>query len=225
MWCSLQHQQLDAARREPQVPFVPVHVKTFSGAHSVLHPVAAASKRPASHAAPPPAAEDPAKKSRVRAQFISSPPPLHQHHQRCAQVDALFADLLADDPPLRPRPVGGIITSAFASGAAATGAKASAPTASISSSVVARASSATLLQPSALSSAMTGVGHKEVTITTTKDFAGQMVNVTRTVAVGSEEHKKLMQVTASSSFCSSFVVQFFLFFSVSFWSCCATSET
>lgn len=58
---------------------------------------------------------------------------------------------------------------------------------------------------------MTGVGHKEVTITTTKDFAGQMVNVTRTVAVGSDEHKKLMQVTAYSSFCSCFVVYFFLF--------------
>jgi hypothetical protein len=41
---------------------------------------------------------------------------------------------------------------------------------------------------------MTGAGHKEVTVTTTKDFAGQIVNVTRTVAVGSDEHKKLMQV-------------------------------
>ncbi len=72
---------------------------------------------------------------------------------------------------------------------------------------------------------MTGAGHKEVTITTTKDFAGQMVNVTRTVAVGSEEHKKLMQVTAPSSFCSCFVVQCFLFFSVSFWFCFVASET
>jgi hypothetical protein len=42
---------------------------------------------------------------------------------------------------------------------------------------------------------MTGAGHKEVSITTTKDFAGQLVHVTRTVAVGSEEHKKMMQVS------------------------------
>jgi len=111
----------------------------------------------------------------------------------------LFADLLADDPPLRPRgAVGGIITAAFASGG---GAAAAAP---IKASTAAAASGSTCttiwgatggtLRSAVLSSAMSGVGHKEVTVNSTKDFAGQLVTVTRTVAVGSEEHKKLMQV-------------------------------
>jgi hypothetical protein len=122
-----------------------------------------------------------------------------------AQVDALFADLLADDPPLRPRPAAGIITAAFASGAAAAHVvKPSAPPPSITStsitSTAAHALSASVLRPAALPSVMTGAGHKEVTVTTTKDFAGQIVNVTRTVAVGSDEHKKLMQVAHKRPF-------------------------
>ena len=119
---------------------------------------------------------------------------------RASQVDALFADLLADDPPLRPRgPVGGIITAAFASGgcaavSAAAPIKAAATAASASTSVAVPGVNGGTLRPAALSSAMSGAGHKEVTVTSTKDFAGQLVTVTRTVAVGSEEHKKLMQV-------------------------------
>ncbi len=110
-------------------------------------------------------------------------------------MDALFADLLADDPPLRPRgPVGGIITAAFASGAALPVAKASAPPACVTASSAAQATAASALRPAALPCAMTAAGHKEVTVTTTKDFAGQLVHGTRTVAVGSDEHKKLMQV-------------------------------
>ncbi len=108
-----------------------------------------------------------------------------------AQVDALFADLLADDPPLRPRPAGGIITAAFSSGAAAAAVRPPAPTGTGPS---AAAHAASTLRHASLPSAMTGAGHKEVTITTAKDFAGQIVNVTRTVAVGSAEHQKLLQV-------------------------------
>jgi hypothetical protein len=109
----------------------------------------------------------------------------------------LFADLLADDPPLRPRAaVGGIITAAFAASATPV-IKATTPTASVSSTssaIAAQGATASALRPASLPSAMTGAGHKEVTVTTTKDFAGQLVHVTRTVAVGSEEHKKMMQV-------------------------------
>ncbi len=194
-------------------------MQALPATHTVCSSVAAASKRPASHAPPPAAPVDPAKKSRVRTLHGSRL--LHHNHLHlihlhlihlhlihlplCAQVDALFADLLADDPPLRPRPAAGIITAAFASGAAAAHVvKPSAPPASITStsitSTAAHALSASALRPAALPSVMTGAGHKEVTVTTTKDFAGQIVNVTRTVAVGSDEHKKLMQVAHKRPF-------------------------
>jgi hypothetical protein len=119
---------------------------------------------------------------------------------KSAQVDALFADLLSDDPPLRPRgPAAGIITTAFASRTpsvvpACATASSAAATSTSNNIVAAHASTAKSLPPAHLTSAITGTGHKEVTVTTTKDFAGQLVNVTRTVAVGSDEHKKLIQV-------------------------------
>ena len=195
-----QQQQLAAAQQELQVPSHWLSPAALFITHACGLAVAAATKRPASHAPPPATAvDDPAKKSRVRALAPSPLAPAPRPSSRASQVDALFADLLADDPPLRPRgPVGGIITAAFASGGcsavSAAPFKASATAASASSSVAVPGVNGGALRPAALPSAMSGAGHKEVTVTSTKDFAGQLVTVTRTVAVGSEEHKKLMQV-------------------------------